>query len=126
MTNLLYLAQQSEDIAEIRRHLPAAEIELRRVGAITSQTLRFHKQASGPRAITAEDLIASALAIFQGRLSNSQVRVCERYTARKPVRCFEGEIRQVISNLVSNVLDAMCLEGQNSFCAHQACNELGS
>jgi signal transduction histidine kinase len=107
ITNLLYLAQHSDDLRQIHEHLRIAEIELRRVAGITSQTLRFHKQATSPQAVTPEELIASALAIFQGRLANSGVEVMERDRALLPVRCFEGEMRQVISNLISNALDAM-------------------
>ena len=107
VTNLLYLAMHSDDLQDIRTQLGLAEMELRRVSAITAQTLKFHKQASNPQAVTAEELLESVLSIYQGRITNSRVKVDERYRALKPVRCFEGEIRQVLSNLVSNALDAM-------------------
>ncbi len=115
VTNLLYLAARSEDIADIRSHLHLAEMELARVAAITSQTLRFHKQASLPQAVAAEELIASVLSIYQGRLANAKVEVIARYRALRKVSCFEGEIRQVISNLVSNALDAMSADGGDLF-----------
>ncbi len=38
---------------------------------------------------------------------NSQVKVELRKRALKPVRCFEGEIRQVVNNLIGNAIDAM-------------------
>ena len=107
VTNLLYLARHTADIEEIQQYLQTAEIELRRVSAIASQTLRFHKQSTSPQAITPEQLFESVLSIYQGRIANSGVRINERTRARTPVRCFEGEIRQVLSNLVGNALDAM-------------------
>ncbi|HLI77101.1 MAG TPA: PAS domain-containing protein [Acidobacteriaceae bacterium] len=107
VTNLLYLAQTSEDLVEVREYLQMAERELRRAAAITTQTLRFHKQATSPQEITSEQLFESVLSVYHGRLVNSSVSTVERLRAAKPVRCFEGEIRQVISNLVSNALDAM-------------------
>jgi PAS domain S-box-containing protein len=107
VTNLLYLAQTSENLDEVRDYLTSAERELRRAAAITTQTLRFHKQSTSPQEVTAEQLFESVLLIYHGRLGNSHTEVLERLRAPRPVRCFEGEIRQVISNLISNALDAM-------------------
>lgn len=107
VTNLLYLAQNSTDLGEVREYLGTAERELRRMGAITAQTLRFHKQTSNPQEVLPEQLLESVLSIYHGRIVNSGVRTRERYRARRPLLCFGGEIRQVISNLVSNALDAM-------------------
>jgi PAS domain S-box-containing protein len=107
ITNLLYLARISDDVTGIHKLLGAAEQELQRVGAIASQTLRFHKQATEPQAVTTDQLIRSVLMIYQGKISNSDVTANKRIRMQRPIRCFEGEIRQVISNLVSNALDAM-------------------
>ncbi len=111
LTNLLYLAQGSEDIEEVRAYLNTAERELRRVAGITTETLRFHKQATSPNAVTSQELIYSVLSIYQGRTVNSRVAIKQRLRAKEPVLCFEGEIRQVLSNLVSNALDAMSSRG---------------
>ena len=106
VTNLLYLASVSEDQDDLQHYIRTAEVELRRASAITNQTLRFHKQASNPQAVTATELIESVLQIFQGRIINSRIRTIERLRAQVPIRCFEGEIRQVLSNLIGNALDA--------------------
>ena len=112
VTNLLYLAKTSNVLSEAQDFLHTAERELQRVAAITSQTLRFHKQSTSPQAITGEQLIASVLSIFQGRVVNSGIEISQRHRDRRSVRCFEGEVRQVISNLVSNALDAMATGGR--------------
>ena len=111
ITNLLYLAQESDDLSNVKEFLRMAEVELRRVAAITSQTLRFHKQSTSPQAITPEQLLSTALSIYQGRLANSGVVIEKDERANTPVRCFEGEIRQVLSNLIGNALDAMSAGG---------------
>ena len=107
VTNLLYLAQTSDSPTEVKECIDLAERELRRVAAITNQTLRFHKQLSKPQQITCQVLIADVLSMFHGRLEASGIQVEARQRASAPVRCFEGEIRQVISNLVGNAIDAM-------------------
>ena len=40
-------------------------------------------------------------------MANSQIEVETRYRATRSVLCFDGEIRQVLSNLVGNATDAM-------------------
>jgi PAS domain S-box-containing protein len=107
VTNLIFLARNSVSLDEIQEHLALAERELRRISAISTQTLRFHKQSTSPQAVTAESLIDSVLSVYQGRVINSHVRVEKRLHAHQPVRCFEGEIQQVISNLVSNAIDSI-------------------
>jgi PAS domain S-box-containing protein len=107
VTNLLFLARETAINPETREYLSIADRELRRVSVIANQTLRFHKQSSKPQWITCEDLIGSAFTIYQARLLNSQVEVEKRNRAANPVLCFEGEIRQVLSNLISNAIDAM-------------------
>jgi PAS domain S-box-containing protein len=111
VTNLLYLAERSEDAAQTRDYVQTAERELRRVSVIANQTLRFHKQSSSPREMTGDQLIESVLSMFQSRITNCGIRVEERKRASQAVRCFEGEIRQVLSNLVSNAIDVMQSHG---------------
>lgn len=107
ITNLLYLASTTDSLAEVRSYLKSAETELQRTSAITSQTLRFHKQASRPTSVTCQDLLSTVLEMHQARISNSHVHVEKRKRAHAPVLCFDGEIRQVLSNLVGNAIDAM-------------------
>lgn len=111
VTNLLYLAQQTATNPDAKEYLSIAEVELRRVSAIANQTLRFYRQASNPRPVTSQDLVDSTLALYQGKLTNSLVRLEVRERARRPVTCFEGEIRQVLSNLIGNAIDAMSASG---------------
>jgi PAS domain S-box-containing protein len=107
VTNLLFLARGSTDMQDVQTYLELADQELRRVAAISSQTLRFHKQSTSPTLVTCDELIGSTLLMYRPRLANSQIVVEKRKRCTRPVLCFEGEIRQVLSNLVSNAIDAM-------------------
>ena len=120
MTNLLYLAEFSESLEETRDFIRAAEVELRRVSAITTQTLRFHKQSTSPQEIGVDELIGSVLAVFQGRILNSSIAIERKDAPGLRIRCFEGEIRQVLSNLISNSLDAMPHGGRLLVRSHAA------
>ena len=106
VTNLLYLAQRSASPQETRKYLTTAESELQRVSVIASRTLRFHRQSTFPRAVTPSELIDGTLPLYQGRLNNGHVSVHRRERAHDPIVCLEGEIRQVLSNLIGNAIDA--------------------
>ena len=123
VTNLLYLARSSTDLPEIQDCLNTADRELRRAGAITSQTLRFHKQSSSPTEVTCEELIGDVLSIYHGRLVNSHVQVEKRERTTEKVRCFEGEIRQVLNNLVGNAIDCMHPDGGRLLLRSRVTNE---
>lgn len=111
VTNLLYLAKTTSDVSEIQNYLATADRELRRVGAITNQTLRFHKQSSKPTLVRSADLIDDVLSIYQGRIVNSRVQIVKRTRSCREILCYEGEIRQVLSNLVANAIDALHPDG---------------
>ena len=109
--NLIYLARHSE-LADAKNYLDLADQEIRRVSIIANQTLRFHKQASSPQAVTAADMFATVMSIYEGRLRNARVQVEKKFRTSSPVVCFQGDVRQVLNNLVSNALEAMPFGGR--------------
>ncbi len=112
VTNLIFLARQCAISSEQQAYLDSADEELRRVSIIASQTLRFHRQLSKPQAISCTDLFSTVLSVYQGRLRNSSISVEKLKRAKQPVSCFEGDLRQVLSNLFTNAIDAMPTGGR--------------
>ena len=112
ITNLLYLLKQEVLPSQARTYLLLAEQELARVSQIAAQTLRFHRQSTRARPITPRELLDPVLGLYLGRLNNSgiDVRFDDRDTP--PFVCFEGDIRQVLNNLVSNAIDSMRTGGR--------------
>jgi len=131
ITNLLYLARTNvaalnvagsrpdedpggrtdEQLGAVHRYLIAAERELQRVALVTSQTLRFHRQSTHASPTFCHEMVVESLAIYHGRLLNSQIEVESRKRSVMAVQCFAGEIRQVLNNLVGNGIDAMQAKG---------------
>jgi PAS domain S-box-containing protein len=108
VTNLVYLARQEAGVpVEAQRYLDSADQELRRVSMIASQTLQFPKQGNRPQLVSCSDLFSSVLAMYEGRLRNSHISVDSRHFSNDKLLCFPGEIRQVLSNLVGNAIEAM-------------------
>ena len=107
ITNLLFLLKQESLPPQAENYLHLAEQELARVSQIAGQTLRFHRQATRARAISPAELLEPVLALYRGRLNNSSIQVRTESLDAQPIVCFEGDIRQVLNNLVSNAIDAM-------------------
>ncbi|MFC6644978.1 ATP-binding protein [Granulicella cerasi] len=120
VTNLVYLARQGQDAQDIHTFLDLAEQELKRVSVIVNQTLRFHKQSTRPTPCHAKDLFDSTLGLYEGRLRNCNIKVDLRSNAGTSIECFEGDIRQVLSNLVGNAIDAMPQGGRLILAAREA------
>jgi PAS domain S-box-containing protein len=108
VTNLVYLAKNDTNLSDRSRGLLAtAENELARVSQIVTQTLRFYRQSSRPTEVNPAELVDSVLRLFEGRLTNSQVVVSREYRHNGVlIEAMEGELRQVLANLVGNAIDA--------------------
>ena len=112
VTNLLYLARTSDGIPPaVQEFLNLADEELRRASTITSHTLRFHKQSTKPCLVKAEDLFGDVLSLYSSRAAMAHVTVEQRQRTVPAVLCFEGEVRQVLNNLIGNAIDAMTPTG---------------
>lgn len=107
ITNLLYLMQGSESLDDIRNYVEIAQGELSRVTEITLQTLRFHRGASKPVEVDLGALARTVIALYTGRLLVRRIMVLWRLRMAPQVMCLEGEMRQVLNNLIRNALDAM-------------------
>ncbi|WP_263355843.1 two-component system sensor histidine kinase NtrB [Acidicapsa ligni] len=123
VTNLLYLANHSDELPQIHEFLSIAEREIRRVSVIANQTLRFHKQTKDPRAVTCDELLETVLSIYHGRILSHRVRVERRRSTSQKIVCFDGEIRQILNNLVSNAVDSMSAHGGRLILSSQSATD---
>jgi signal transduction histidine kinase len=71
------------------------------------QTLRFHRQQSRPIQVDLADLLKTILTLYTGRLLVRNIRLSWHVRPAPLVFCLEGEMRQVLNNLIRNAVDAM-------------------
>jgi PAS domain S-box-containing protein len=108
VTNLVFLARANRDAPSIvERQLEQAEHELERVAHITRQTLGFYRESGVPERVEIAALFESVLRIYQNKLTEKSIRVESDLSGCPPVEGVVGELRQAVSNLVANAIDAV-------------------
>jgi signal transduction histidine kinase/FixJ family two-component response regulator len=105
--NCLYLLSQNELPEDARSYLDMAQRELDRVTQITVQTLRFYRSSTRATDTDVHELIETVLALVDSRLRQTGVKLVREFRADPRIFVHEGEIRQVLANLISNALDAI-------------------
>jgi len=124
--NLLYLAQTpGETPSAIRRYLEMADGELKRVAHITRQTLGFYRESPEPTTFLVVTLLNSVLDLLQAKRASTQVIMEKQCDDLLQITAFFGELRQVISNLMLNSLDALGEGGRVTLRASRSRNPLG-
>jgi len=112
ITNLLYLIRQSESMEDVQQYAKIAQEELSRVTEITLQTLRFHRQNSRPTELDLAELLRAVMVLYAGRMLVRNITTEMKLIPSPAVMAMEGEIRQVVNNLVRNALDALSAGGR--------------
>jgi signal transduction histidine kinase len=125
VTNLLYIIRHERSAEKMGEYIVLAEAELGRLNEIASNTLRFYQDPIGLVTLDVGNVIESVLVLFRGRISTQQVRVQTEHSAGIGVQAPQGELRQVLVNLIGNALDAMPTGGRLIVRARELVGKLG-
>lgn len=110
--NLVYLTKMNPALPEDAvRQLAQVEQELDRVAHITRQTLGFFRDRNAPGPVMLEGLVESVLRIYTNKMRSKNITIHRRFQECPPIRGVESEIKQVVSNLISNAADAAATGG---------------
>jgi PAS domain S-box-containing protein len=108
VTNLVYLANRDvEDRKKASRHLESAMRELDRVAHIARQTLGFYRDTSSPTRFSLSQTLDDLLYLYEKRFESRHIRIIKQYQEDVQLTALAGEIRQALSNLITNAIDAM-------------------
>jgi PAS domain S-box-containing protein len=107
VVNFVYLAKQQPEIsAETRDFLAAADQELSRVAHIAQQTLGFYRDNSHPVSLSISAVIESVLKVYHFKLQNKALQIEPQIDPGIAILALQGEVKQVLSNLIANAIDA--------------------
>jgi PAS domain S-box-containing protein len=110
LVNLIYLARGDEDVSKIRRHLEEADRELQRIAHITRQSLGFYRESSSAGLFRPDVVVREVFEFYSFRAAHMQVNLHVNIKTEQKAWGNSGELRQVLSNLLANSLDA-CTAG---------------
>lgn len=106
-TNAVYLASSAAEIADgTRSTLAIAEDELARIAHLTRQTLAFFRETTPPAPFRLRDTVGNAARMLSSKLAKFNVQLEQDYRESSAVLGLEGEVRQIISNLLRNAIEA--------------------
>ncbi len=110
--NLIYLAKTRPDLPpDVACDLALAEQELERVSHITRQTLGFYRESKSPAALDVPALQDSVLKLYSNKFKSKNINLVLRLEECPPILGWPGELKQLMSNLVSNAADAVDARG---------------
>jgi signal transduction histidine kinase len=112
VSNLAYLTSlDAGDPERVRQYMRLAEEQLAQVNQIASQTLDYVRAAPLSQEIDLVGVAEAALRIHRNTVQKKRIHLVKGFPDQLLGEVRTGEMLQVLSNLISNALDAMPAEG---------------
>lgn len=112
VTNLLFLAKSDSSLSpDGHKFLEMMDHELNRVVHITKQTLAFYRDSTGAGQIAPREVVEGLMTIYAKRIAEKELNMRVESAPDLHLISNPGEFRQVVSNLISNALDACSPKG---------------
>ena len=107
VTNLMALLEQSQELQDsTRTYARMAMEELARVTHLTRQSLKFYRESTSPAPLDVEETLDSVLEIYAAQFEALRITVSRRYRSTDTINSYAGEIRQVVTTLLVNAMEA--------------------
>ena len=106
--NLIYIVKGSAALPEETiGYLNMAEQELERVSHITRQTLGFYRDSSERGPVLLRNVVESVTRLYDNKIKSKRIQLELDLAECPPVYGVQGELKQLVANLISNAADAV-------------------
>jgi len=113
VVDLLYLVKTTEHIPhQALQYIDQADGELNRIAHIARQTLGFYRESSSLTTFPARELLVSIEDLLRSRIKSTGATIELQCNPNLVLTATYGEIRQVLSNLLLNSLEALGDQGR--------------
>lgn len=112
VANLHFLLDQETNAEKRAEYLRLAQQELGRTMQISRTMLSLYREPKAPIEIQLRDLVDGVLLLLDRRLQHQGVRVETEIADSLTVEGFPAELRQVLTNLIVNAMDASGPKGR--------------
>ncbi len=106
VTNLLFLLRDEPDPAKRAEFLQMAEQELGRTMQISRTMLSLYREPKAPVLVDLKDLIEGVLLLLERRIAQQQIQIKSELQTACSVEGFPAELRQVVTNVLVNGIEA--------------------
>ncbi|MGC2163934.1 MAG: CHASE3 domain-containing protein [Silvibacterium sp.] len=104
--NLLFLLRDEQDPAKRTEYLQMAQQELGRTMQISRTMLSLYREPKAPVPVDLKDLIEGVLLLLERRIAQLQIEVKSEFLEPCVVEGFPAELRQVVTNVLVNAIEA--------------------
>jgi PAS domain S-box-containing protein len=106
VSNLLFLLRDEESAGKRAEYLQMAQQELGRTMQISRTMLSLYRESKAPVPIDLKDLIEGVLLLLERRIAIQQIEVKAEFIEACIVEGFPAELRQVVTNILVNAIEA--------------------
>jgi PAS domain S-box-containing protein len=107
VTNAVFLALRDPGLNQATRDtLRLAEHELERIAHLTRQTLAFYRDHAAPVAFRLGEVMDKIVEMYSPKIDENGIVIVRQYSQNDRVVAVEGEVRQILSHLLSNAIEA--------------------
>jgi PAS domain S-box-containing protein len=120
VSNLLFLLRDETNLQRRAEYLEMAEQELNRTMQISRTMLSLYREPKSPVKVDLKDLIQGVLLLLERRIAQQKVKVVSELGNGCIVEGFPAELRQVVTNVLVNAIEAagpngrMCVRLESS------------